>query len=448
MRLLEISKAIGSDFKTDAEITHISTDTRDMTPGSLFVALTGENFDGHRFIDEAFEKGAAFAVSMQAGEWDKDRVLLVKDTRQAYLDIARLHRQKLGTLIVGVTGSVGKTTTKEMTARVLGARYMTLKNEANLNNEIGLSSTILKLNEAYEAAVLEMGMDGPGQIRKLARAALPDIGVITNVGVSHLEAFGSRENILREKLGLVSGMADGKTLILNADNDLLGAVLIPRLNVIHYGIDDLSSPIRAENITEFSTHTNFEAFYDGNRFDAQIPVAGRHNVYNALAAFSVGLRLGIPPQNALAALKNYRPAGMRQNIVVHNSYTVVEDCYNASPDSVHAALETLGKLKCDGRRIAVLSDMLELGGVAEKAHYDMGRVCAANGVDYLLCTGDLARGYFDGAKAAGMKNAAHYKDQDALFEAVKELVAPGDICWFKASRGMKLEKVIERLYNT
>lgn len=447
LSLSSIARAVGCSYSGNETISHISTDSRDIPPGCLFVALTGDRFDGHDFVAGALAQGAAMAVVSANVDAPAERLLRVQDTRQALLDIAGLYRRSLPVQVVGVTGSVGKTTTKEMVACVCGAEYKTLKTEMNLNNEIGLSQMIFQLNPSYGAAVLEMGMDGPGQIAPLSRAAGPNIGLVTNIGVSHLEAMGTRENICREKLDIRAGMDDGSTLILNGDDDMLHTAEDSRLNLVFYGIENKDCAVRGHRIKEFSTHTNFEISYGGNRFDAQIPSMGRHNVYNALAAFAVGMTLGIPPQKAIAALRKYQPAGMRQKIVVHNSFTVVEDCYNASPDSMRAALKTLGAIACDGKRIAVLADMLELSTVAEKSHLEAGRWAAESGADVLLCTGELAQLYVQGAKEKGMKHAVHLESKDDVLAQLKELVKPGDVIWVKGSRGMKLEELIEKIYK-
>lgn len=450
LRIQDIARAIGAEFGGEGQVSAVSTDTRNLPEGCLFVALRGEKFDGHAFIDQALADGAAYAVAEETEGSPAGRVLKVKDTRAAYLAIANLYRNSLDVHVVGVTGSVGKTTTKEMVACALSAGFPTLKNEANLNNEIGLPQTILRLTKEHRAAVLEMGMDGPGQIAPLSLCAQPDIGIVTNIGVSHLEAMGTRENILREKLSIGEGMADGAPLILCGDDDLLvtaPAVLGGRLRILYYGIDNPNCVVRADRIKEFSTHTTFEIVYDGNRFDATIPSMGRHNVYNALAAFLAAVCLQIPPQDAIASLKGYRPAGMRQNIVKHGPFTVVEDCYNASPDSMKAAMATLGKLECDGRRIAVLSDMLELGAIERQAHYDAGALAARSNVDILLCTGPLSQEYVRGAKDAGMASVHYFADKDSLFDWLKAELRSGDVAWFKASRGMQLEQVIARVYK-
>lgn len=455
MDIETIAKAAGAvlpaGISGDAHERHeICTDSRAITPGCVFVALAGDSFDGHRYIDAALAGGAAFAVAARDTGFEyaqADKILYVDDTRAALLGIAGMYRQTHGVKVVAVTGSVGKTTTKEMTACVLESTYKTHKTLENLNNEIGLSQTILAMTPETEAAVLELGVDGPGQMAPLGRCAAADVAIVSNIGVSHLEAFGERKNILREKLDVRAGMKDGATLILCADNDLLRNVRDERLNLVFYGISSRDVNVRAECLREFSTHTAFELVYDGKRFDAVIPCMGAHNVQNALAAFAAGVALGVREESAVAALKNYAPAGMRQKVVSHNGYTIIEDCYNASPDSMEAAMKTLGSLECEGRRIAVLSDMLELGAVEAQAHLDAGRAAAMAGIDLLLCTGERARGFVEGAQAAGLSDAVHFADKDALYQFLRANVRRGDALWFKASRGMKLESVIERIYG-
>ena len=446
--ILEIASETGANYTgEDAIVTSVSTDTRDLPEGCIFIALKGDHFDGHNFIGEALGGGAAFAVSMEKEAPPNDRVLYVKDTRDALLGIARLHRRKTPAKAVGITGSSGKTTTKEMIANVLSSELNTIKTEKNLNNEIGLSKTILRLDESTEAAVFEMGIDGPGQMARMSKSALPDIAVITNIGVTHIEAFGTRERILNEKIDITAGLKDGGTLILCGDNDLLRPLKRTRFNVIKYGITNANATVRAKKIQEYAGHTEFTISWDGKSFDAGIPALGRHNVLNALAAFCVGVSLDLKPQNIITALRSYRPEGMRQNIVRHNSLTIVEDCYNANPDSMRAALTTLGNMRCDGRRIAVLSDMGELGAIAESSHFETGEFAARCGLDYLLCTGRLSEGYVAGARDAGMSDAFHYETQELLLKAIKSLASPGDIFWFKASRSMKLEDVMQQIYH-
>jgi len=447
--LRDIAVALNLEYSGNKAIAYICSDSRAVTPGCLFVALSGERFDGHDYVTKALEQGAAMAVVMQDNAaWPQAQILRVEDTRQAMLDIAGLYRCKMNIPVVAVTGSVGKTTTKEMIACVVSAGFKTLKTEANLNNEIGLSQTIYGITREHEAAVLEMGMDGPGQIAPLSRSAAPNVGVLTNIGVSHFEALGSRENILREKLDITAGMSDGATLVINIDNDMLANVNVPRLKLMSYGVNNPAAMVRAEGLACFSTHTTFRIYYNGMRYDASIPAMGEHNVYNALAAFCVGCALGIEPHRALATLRDYKPAGMRQKVVTHCGYTVVEDCYNASPDSMVVAMKTLGNLKVAGKRIAILGDMLELGKLAEQAHCEVGAAAAKYGVDMLYCTGSLAQLICKGAQNAGMQNAFWFESKEELFAALKPNLAEEDLCWVKASRGVHLEEVLTMIYKS
>jgi len=451
MLLRDIIAAIGcGGISDDIVIQKISTDSRDIGDGCLFIALAGDKFDGHNYVIEALNKGAVRAVVMRDGTWPEDKILRVKDTRQAFLDIAGLYRKQMDVKIVGVTGSVGKTTTKEMIACAVAAEYRTHKTFENLNNEIGVPQTILGITNEHQAAVLEMGMDAPGQIAYLSKSAVPDIAVVTTIGTAHIENFPEtgRQGILREKLDITAGMKDGATLIINLDNDLLQTVDIPRLNLMTYGIINSEVMIRAEAVRCFSTHTTFEIRYNGKRYDAQIPTMGVHNVYNALAAFCVVTALGLEPHRAIAALRDYKPAGMRQKIVTHCGFTVVEDCYNSSPDSMAAALTTLGELDTNGRRIMVMSDMLELGEIGPDEHYKAGEIAAASGIDMLFCTGELSRRAHAGATDCGMKQSRYYETKEELFASLKEVLWEEDICWFKASRGMKIEEILEMIYKS
>ena len=443
--LRDITAAIGVPHQGgERMISDICTDTRTLVPGCLFVALTGENFDGHDYIAAALEKGAAFAVSHK--DSPDPRVLRVADTRLALLHIAGLYRRMINPKVAAVTGSVGKTTTKEMTARVLASTYKTLKTPANLNNEIGVSQTLFMLEEDHTAAMLELGIDGPGQMSQMSVAAAPDISIVTGIGVAHLAQLGSREGIREEKMHIRDGMQDGATLLINGDNDLLRDFADSRLRILRYGLENSANDVKAENLREKYGKTGFMITWEGNRYPAQIPAMGRHNVLNAVAAFTAGVHLGVEPEKAAKALETYKPEGMRQKAVKHAGYTVVEDCYNASIDSVQAALTTLGDMPCEGKKIAVLSDMLELGATELEDHREMGRFAAQCAIDVLLCTGELSEQYAIGATMEGLE-ARHYPDQDALLAGILATARPGDILWFKASRGPRLEIVMQRFYK-
>jgi len=426
--------------------THICTDTRALTPGCLFVALKGDNFDGHDYIQQALECGAAFAVS-QKDIGGNPRVLLVDDTRRALLSIAGLYRKMIAPKVVAVTGSVGKTTTKEMTACVLEAGYKTLKTPANLNNEVGLSQTLLMLEADHTAAMLELGVDAPGQMPQLSMAAAPDVSIVTGIGVAHVANYSTgRRGILEEKMRIRDGMADGAALLINGDNDLLESFGDDRLRILRYGMENPRNDIMAASLRDEGGVTSFDILWGGERYPARLPALGKHNVLNGVAAFVAGVTLGVPHEKAAHALEGYRPEGMRQRAVEHGGYLIVEDCYNASPDSMRAAFATLRDMPCKGRKIAVLSDMLELGATEEQDHHDVGSYAGECGLDLLLCTGKLSERYLAGAGGKGLE-AAHYPDKDALFDALKRAARPGDILWFKASRGMRLEELLTKFYR-
>ena len=453
LSLAAIIEATGAQAVCTGEVvvSAVSADSRQILPGCLFVALRGDSFDGHHFVSQALADGAAFAV-VEAGthvEAPPEKLLAVADTRQALLAIAGLHRQLFAVEMVAITGSVGKTTTKEMIACVCQSRFSTLKTEMNLNNEIGVSQMLFKLAPTHQVAVLEMGMDGPGQIAPISRAVAPDIAVVTNIGVSHLEAMGTMENTCREKLAIRAGMSDGGVLLLNGDDPMLKGLQDDRLTILLYGLNNPDFAIWGHDIEEHGNQSSFVITYEGQDYPAVVPAIGRHNIGNALAAFGVGVTLGLHPAEAAAALRHYAPAGMRQRVTTHKAFTIVEDCYNASPDSMKAALETLGHMPCRGRRIAVLADMLELGTVAEESHRAVGALAATCGVDMLFCTGPLAHLYQTGAIEAGMEpeQARYFGGKDGLLAGLKEAAKAGDVLWFKASRGMHLEDVLEKIHQ-
>lgn len=448
LTIREIAEALRVPCPMDGEVTGICTDSRKITPGCLFLAIPGANFDGHDFIRAALEGGAVCALAQRPGDYPEGRVLMVEDTLKALLDLSRWYRNRMPARVVGITGSVGKTTAKEMVAAVLSAGFRIIKTPGNRNNEIGAPETLFLMERDTQAAVVEMGMTGLGQIRDLAMAAKPEMGVITNIGVSHMEQLGSRENILKAKLELADCLPDGAPLFLCGDNDLLSGVKIPRLSLIFYGIDNQNCQIRGTIRDSTPRSTRFSISWQGKRYDASIPGAGKHLVLAALAAFGVGVAMGIAPEQAAAALAGYAPADMRQKTVECHGVTVIEDCYNASPDSMAAALTTLGGFPCEGRKIFVASDMLELGKISAQCHRQVGEWAAKSGADLLLAWGEMSRELVEGAKAAGMADARFYPDKPGLSAALEELIRPGDLVWFKGSRSMKLEEVVKHLYQS
>lgn len=444
LRVSEIAKVCGGEFNIDTEITSVAIDTRKIEKGCLFICIKGERFDAHRFIDEAFEKGAAAVMISEDVKIDKPYIK-VDNTAKQMLSLAGYYRSKFDIPIVALTGSVGKTTTKEFTHLVVNSKYKAIKTLGNLNNEIGLPQMLFMLDSSTEAAVIEMGMNHFGEIHRLSTATQPTVGIITNIGVSHIENLGSREGILEAKLEILDGLKKGAPLLLNGDNDLLSTVKNDDYKIYFYAVDN-DADFKAVDIKENPNTTSFTVQYFGKEQKITIPAIGKHNVYNALAAFAVGILLDIDAETAADALKNYEPSGMRQKVVEINGITSIEDCYNASPDSMKAGITTLAGIQAC-KKIAVLSDMLELGEYSEQAHYDVGTMAAENKIDYLLCVGSDAKYIVDGARDNGLLNAYLFDSKQSLTDKLFEIAEKGDAVLFKASRGMKLEEVISEIYK-
>ncbi|MBE6827746.1 MAG: UDP-N-acetylmuramoyl-tripeptide--D-alanyl-D-alanine ligase [Ruminococcaceae bacterium] len=444
--LKTVAEWCGGTLEGDAGILidNVSIDSRQINGTTLFFAIVGERFDAHGFIPDVEKNGAAAVVCHKKVECGIP-VIYVEDTKKAFLELAKNYRKSLPVTVIGLTGSVGKTTTKEMTYAVVSKKFNAIKTQGNLNNEIGLPRTLFTLDETHNAAVIEMGMSAFGEISALTKTALPDIGIITNIGVSHIEHLGSRDGILKAKLEILDGMKKGSPLILNIDNDKLSEVKRDDYRIVGFGIDSKNADVRAENIEEKESETRFDVLFDGKKQSVTIPTVGIHNVYDALAAFTAGLELGIEPTLIAEALSEYEPSGMRQRIKKINGITVIEDCYNASPDSQRAAINALKSVSAE-RTIAVLGDMLELGDYSDTAHREIGIYAADKKVDLLFTYGTEAQKICSEAADRGVKAKA-FTDKAELFNSLKETLKKGDAVLFKASRGMKLEEVIEMLYK-
>ena len=422
----------------DRIINSVCTDTRRIDTGCLFIAIKGDKFDGHDYVRIAEENGA-FAVLVRKACDVKIAQVVVDDTRKAYLDLAKWYRGLFDIPVVGVTGSVGKTSTREMIAAALGIRFYVHKNEGNLNNDIGLPATIMTLDDSYTAAVYEMGMNHRGEIEMLSKAAMPDVGVITNIGVSHIENLKTRENILAAKLEILAGMKEDAPLVLNIDNDLLSQVKYK--HAIYYGIN-VPADYTARDIVMSENSVSFTCVYSGGEIEVKLPVTGVHNVYNALAAIAVAGCFGISPGDAASGLLDYHNTGLRQHIEHIGGLTLIEDCYNASPDSMKAGLDTLRSI-AHHRRIAVLGDMLELGDYSEEAHRIVGEY-ASSRADLILTCGDMADIICERANVNGSQ-AMHFENKEELTKCLLELLSDGDTVLFKASRGMKFEDIFNAI---
>ena len=424
----------------DLPVNCITTDSRKIEKGCVFIAVIGERFDGNDFVMEALEKGAAAAVVSR--HFDDDRCIWVPNTLDAY-------SEQFHPLVVGVTGSVGKTTTKEMVAAILSKFGKTLKNEGNRNNEIGLPETVLKLDESTELAVFEMGMSALGEISRLSRCAMPYAGIITCIGVSHIEMLGSQENILKAKMEILDGMPADGLLVLNGDDPFLNSVRDSlTCRVATFAVDNDSCDVTAREIsckTFPSTFTIRDK--EHGSFYVTIPCSGIHAVKDALAAYTLATRLGLDPGTCASALSEYAPSGMRQRFRTVRGITVIEDCYNANPDSMEASLKTLADLPCNGIKIAVLGDMLELGDISDDAHRKTGVLAGTLGLDILLCCGEKMKLAAETAAEAGVSCVRHFEDKMEIADYLRECAHAGDMVLFKASRGMALEDIMEKFYK-
>ena len=417
-----------------------SNDSRKIQPGELFVVLKGER-DGHDYIPAAMERGAAAVLgSRQVGDYP---MILVEDTRKALGDIARQERLRLNMKVVAVTGSVGKSTTKEMIACVLDGTYHVGKTPANHNNDIGMPMALLAMPEDTEVAVLEMGMNHFREIAYLASIGRPDVAVITNIGTMHIEHLGSMQGILQAKLEILEGMQENGRIILNGDDQLLWNrhKLYP-VHTRYFGIQNPECDVLGSDISQQDGILSFQVHSGSLTFPAELSLEGEHYVPDALAAISVGLEMGVDAAKIQERLSRFRNMAGRQEILEIRGCTVIKDCYNAGPESMAAALNVLGHKP--GRHIAVLGDMLELGVCTQAEHYRIGRI-AAEKADVLMAYGPNAPRVIGGAITGGMNDrcAKAYDDQKKLAEALGRIARPGDVILVKGSRGMHMERVLD-----
>ena len=437
----------GLTLAEPADIHAVVTDSRKVEPGCVFVCFPGERVDGHTFAAGAYRNGAAYIIANHPVDGvPEDRTVIVTDSARAMIRMASNYRMLFSPKMIGVTGSVGKTTTKEFCYAVLSAFGKTLKTEGNQNNDIGVPNTLFRLDNDTRYAVVEMGMDHLGEIERLARCARPSAGIITMIGVSHLENLGTRENILKAKMEICAGLPDGAPLALNADNDLLPNASVPaRLRPVWFGIESKTADVRAADVhtgTEGTTFTLVDKAYGS--FAVSIPTAGLHTVYDALAAYAAATRLGLDPARCAAALSRYQATGMRQHIVEKGGITFIEDCYNASPDSMKAALSVLKALP-NARKIALLGDMLELGDACESGHRATGEWAADAGVSLLIAYGPNSAAMAEAAKNRGIATV-HCQTAAEVLQYLQQSVRPGDAVLAKASHAMKLDEILADFY--
>ena len=416
-----------------------NNDTRKLLPGQLFIALQGAR-DGHDFIPAALEKGAGAVLCTHCdGDYP---AIVVEDTRVALGDIARHERQRLAMKVVGVTGSVGKSTTKEMIATVLDSTYRVGKTPVNHNNDIGMPMSILAMPDDTRIAVLEMGMNHFGEIAYLSRIAKPDVAVIVNIGTMHIEHLGSMEGILQAKLEIMEGISPDGKIFLNGDDPLLWNLHNTLTGAVYFGENNTGSHILAGEVAQTEQWLTFRVKTDTEDFSVRLPLEGHHYVADALAAVGIGLHFGIAPEKIAESLGAFQNMEGRQEIFQRNGYTVIKDCYNAGPESMAAALDVLSQKP--GRRVAVLGEMLELGLRAPAEHYKLGRV-AAEKADVVFAFGPNSERVLKGAITGGMSDlrVRAFEDRDKLVTALKQVAEPGDVLLFKGSRGMRMELILE-----
>ncbi|HKC95336.1 MAG TPA: UDP-N-acetylmuramoyl-tripeptide--D-alanyl-D-alanine ligase [Nitrospira sp.] len=451
------AKVLAGDPSPSAKrrIRSISTDSRSIRRGDLFVALKGDRFDGHEFVPAVLAKGASGAIVHDAyrlpqGKSTRNEPFLfgVEDPLFAYQQLATHHRCRFEIPVVAVTGSNGKTTTKDMVASVLMQRWRTLKTEGNFNNRIGVPHTLFRLTARHQAAVIELGVDHRGQTTRLCEIARPTIGLITNIGPDHLEFFGSMEGSAQAKAELLDMLPVTGTAVLNTDDpyfDYLAARA--QCRVISFGLSE-KADVRATQVSSDARKgTTFGLTFPGKsrHTTVVIKVHGVHNVTNALAAAAVGYALNLPGAAIAQGLARFRPAAMRSQVVMHRGVQIVNDCYNANPASMKAALQLLAQWTPARERVAVLGDMLELGRETQQMHREVGQFMATLPISRLIVCGDLGREIAAGAKQAGMSTIVEMPDVTSAADWLKKTVGKGDVVLVKASRGMKMEQIVQVL---
>lgn len=424
-------------------VENVCTDTRKLKPGDLFVALVGEKFDAHDFVHQAAAAGAgALILAKPAAELPPDvPVIKVADTLTALQKLAKYNRSLIDIPIIGITGSNGKTTTKDLVAAVLGRKFSVLKTKGNFNNEIGLPLTLLELDERYNAAVVEMGMRGLGQIDALCEIAGINAAVITNIGETHLELLGSRENIALAKGEILDHVDADGFAVIPATKLALEQAGRCRGRVVTFSLDS-DADYRAEDIVFKGKSSSFTAVTPVGKITVELPLVGQHNIANALAALAVGINMGLTPEEGAEGLAAAKITDMRLQIIETGTITIIDDTYNANPDSTKAALRTLADMAAGRRQIAVLGSMFELGPREIQGHYETGQ--AAAGVSLLVAVGELAKNIAAGAKAAGLKpeQVKWFADNKTAIAYLKKMLCPEDIVLVKGSRGMRMEEIV------
>lgn len=439
----EAAVACGGLLNADRDVLYkrigsITIDSRKVSSDSLFIALHGAHIDGHSFIPAAINNGAACVMSEIGVAYPHIRV---NSTRVAMQKLAAYMRYKSGIPVLAVVGSVGKTSTRRMLSCVLEQKYNLLSTEGNFNNEYGLPQTLFRLEDTNDFAVLELGISDFGEMDRLGKIAKPNYALYTNIGRMHLESLGNRDGVLQAKMELIPHIAKDGMLFLNGEDDKLRSIE-PPVPVTYFGMDE-SYPVHPSGVVQSGLDcTSFDLHFPGAVLPVSLPALGIHMVRNAVAAATVGLHLGLTPEQIVCGIENYSPVGHRGRVIEFDDFTIIDDCYNAGPDSMRASINALPHT---ARRLALLGDMLGLGETAPALHYDLGRFIAeGKKLDMLITVGNLSEKITEGAKAAGLAESCHLDEKDAA-KFITSKLQKGDVLLVKASRGMLFERLIERI---
>lgn len=442
LSLDEVARAVGGELSGPNNLVQgVSIDSRTVRPGDLFVAIRGPRFDGHSFIDQAIGRGAKGVVYAGSGRPSDGRAGMIgtPDSLLALQDLARHYRRRFSPRMICITGTNGKTTVKEMITVALAPSYRVLKNQGNLNNQYGLPLSLFNLDPDHDAAVLELGMSAPGEIAQLCRMAEPEIGVVTNVGQGHTLQLKSIGAVAQAKGELLEALPQSGLAVVNGDDSkVMAQCARTRARVVTFG-QGPQCQYRPDDITLEPEGTSFSV--RGHR--VSLRQLGLHNVTNSLAALAVARELGVGMAEAARELSRLEPVPMRLEMIRAGPYTIINDCYNANPPSMRAALETMQSLKTTGRKVAVLGDMLELGDTERESHFEIGRL-AAEVCSLTLAAGPLAEEIWRGVSSSG-GNGAYFCDRGSLAEKLKGILLPGDLILVKASRGMHFEEIVKSI---
>ncbi|MDK0966500.1 UDP-N-acetylmuramoyl-tripeptide--D-alanyl-D-alanine ligase [Clostridium perfringens] len=451
LNLQEIVKATKGVLLKEAdvkEIKAVSTDTRKIEEGTMFIALKGENFNGNNYVLDAFNKGAKIAivdeVKCDLNELKEDVALIkVQNTGRALMDLAKFYREKLGLKVVGITGSAGKTSTKDLVAAVLSDKYKVFKTKGNFNNEIGLPLMILELDSTYDVAILEMGMRGLGQIKELAEIASPDLGIITNIGISHIEILKTRENILKAKMEIATFFDKNNTLVVCGNDDFLGALPEAEYKIVKTGVGE-NFKIGAKNIALEELSSKFTV-YDGEKEEEfSLDMPGEHNISNLMLGIAIAKELGVSFEEMKRGLNNIEATSMRLELIKKDGFSILNDCYNSSPVAVKSAIDVMKNIE-GKRRIAVLGTMRELGHKSEEAHEEIGKYAKENGIEKVLCFGDFSENIKEGYGEGYGEGCTVYENKEELIKDLLNIICDGDIILVKASRSLKFEEITKAL---